>query len=570
MVRLTAVVGAFCLLVTAAAGSPARADERHASAADGGKVVGRVTDTARRPVVGARVEVLEVLDPDGETRLVASATTGKDGRYTATAVSAGTYRVHVIPREGTGLAAQYQPAAPSVLEGDDVTVRAGRTTRGVDVALRPESQISGVVRDANGDAVPGIQVTADLFVDGIGVWISTGTTTTTASGGYTLRGLPAGIYRIGFESLATPSPFVVQYYPGVGTTWQATGIAVAVGKSVTHIDATLAAPAQISGAVTNESGAAIPGTRVTAYAMDGANYSLVSETLTADDGSYVLGGLAPGGYRVSFSAPASYTTFYPGVDTLADASTLTVEGGGRLAGIDARFVLGGWADPDDPVTGGILRGTVSSDGGAPVVGVDVTAFQLVDSEWGSLWYYAGSGVTGLDGSYEVAGVADGTYRLGFGDPAGTHLTTYYPSASDVGSATSVQVVDAAVVDGLDVRMSAAGVISGTVTVAGAGEVPPTAYVSVYRADEIDGSVSWSYVTATGLGTDGAYRIGALPSGTYRVGIDDYGTEPVYAPAFYPASADLFGAADVVVTAGSVSSGIDVVLTALAGGLVPSA
>ncbi|MGN8247083.1 MSCRAMM family protein [Cellulomonas soli] len=458
MVRLVAVVGAFCLLVTVAAGSPARAHERHASAATGGKIVGRITDTARHGVAGARIEVLELLDPDGETRLVASATTGKDGRYAATAVPAGTYRVHVVPRTGSGLAAQYQPAASSVLEGDEVVVRAGRTVRHVDGVLPPESMIVGFAQDASGAAVPGIQVTVELFRDGVGVWLPTGTATTSVHGTYTVRSLPAGTYRIGFTSLATPPAFSAQYYPGAGTQWQAAAVEVGPGQAVTGIDATLTAPARITGTVTDEQGLVVPGTHVTASVEDGGYFSTVAQTTTAEDGTYVIDGLAPGAYQVSFAPPpsGSYSQhFYPGVTDPHEATTLAVTAGAHLTGIDVVFRPWDWGtdDPGEEPDGlGALSGTITDLDGLPLTGIGVTVFRAAETEVGVVLEYAGYASTTADGTYTI-GLADGTYRLCASDMAGAYVSTCFPAVPDLESAVSVGVVDGAVVSGLDLRLA---------------------------------------------------------------------------------------------------------------------
>lgn len=459
--RLVGVLAVWTLLVVlVASATPAHAGEGRAPARTAGAVAGRVTDSARHAVPGARVELLQVGDPEAEPAVVASTTTGRDGRYQLRAVPAGTYRLHVVPGSGSGLATRYWPTAPSVLQGEEVVVRAARTLRHIDVALEAESRVVGVVRDASGAAAPGVKVTAKVFVDGIGMWMPTGSATTSADGAYTIRGLPAGTYAIGFESLATPPAFLTQYYAGASYAWQATPLTLVPGTTAAGIDVSLVAPAQLSGTVKDRSGEPIPGTQVTVFVQDGAYFSTAGGAVTLADGSYVIDGLAAGAYRVSFAAPAgtSYPMlYYPGVTDFDSAASVTVDPGAHVAGVDMTFGASGGEVPGDPVQGS-LRGVVRDGAGSPLPALDVYAFQAFETEWGTSWNYVRWASTGTDGAYEVSGLAPGTYRLSFVDPAGAWATTYYAGADSLDLATSVELVDGTPITGLDVWMSAVGVV----------------------------------------------------------------------------------------------------------------
>ncbi|MBV8820443.1 MAG: carboxypeptidase regulatory-like domain-containing protein, partial [Acidobacteriaceae bacterium] len=61
----------------------------------------------------------------------------------------------------------------------------------------------------------------------------------------------------------------------------------------------MAQTAGVRGIVTDESGAVVPGAKVSITGAKGA----AKETVTAADGSYVFNGLAPGDYTLSASAP---------------------------------------------------------------------------------------------------------------------------------------------------------------------------------------------------------------------------------------------------------------------------
>ena len=70
---------------------------------------------------------------------------------------------------------------------------------------------------------------------------------------------------------------------------------------------------------------------------------------------------------------------------------------------------------------------------------------------------------------------------------------------------------------IDAALANAGHVAGTVTAA-AGSAPlADVWVSVYAPL----GAGWVYDRRTETGSDGTYDVGGLPTGTYRVGFDDY-------------------------------------------------
>ena len=73
--------------------------------------------------------------------------------------------------------------------------------------------------------------------------------------------------------------------------------------------------ASIRGTISDESGAVIPGTKVTATGPSG----VAKSTISAADGSYIINGLAPGKYAITASSPG-LNQFQPTVVDLTGAA----------------------------------------------------------------------------------------------------------------------------------------------------------------------------------------------------------------------------------------------------------
>ena len=126
-------------------------------------------------------------------------------------------------------------------------------------------------------------------------------------------------------------------------------------------------------------------------------------------GYYDIDGLATGTYRLGFQDggwPDTYTTEYyddaPDVDSATDVSVIAEI---TTPGIDA--ALSG---------GGNIAGMVSDSGGLPLANIYVEAFQYEYSGYGLyVWRLKQWSITDSGGNYNMAGLPDGAYRVGFFD-----------------------------------------------------------------------------------------------------------------------------------------------------------
>lgn len=100
---------------------------------------------------------------------------------------------------------------------------------------------------------------------------------------------------------------------------------------------------------------------------------------------------------------------------------------------------------------------------ANLEGITVTAYIKQYSGEDTQWAFAGSDVTGEDGSFSISGLTAGTYRLKFNDPNGSYLTEYYNNKNTLDEAGDIAVDAAETVTGKNAQLGASAYIQGTVT-----------------------------------------------------------------------------------------------------------
>jgi len=285
-------------------------------------------------LIGTSTGLAGVLVSDGAGH---TATTITDGSYTISGVPAGSYTVTPSKAEYT-----FAPLNTPVTIGPSAT---GINFTGTQVTYT----VSGTVALSGGTGVNTVAIS-----DGLGH-----TTSTDASGNYTLSGLPAGSYTL------TPSKAEYTFNP--------VNQAVTVGGSKTGINftATLISYA-ISGRVTLSGGFAVAG----ATLSDGLGHTTTSDA----QGYYTLSGLPLGSYTITPSK-ALYSAFVP-------ANRVVPVGPSKTA---MDFV---GTTPLYSATG-----KVTSDGTTAIAGV-----LIVDN-------LGRSATTNASGNYTLSGLPAGSYTL---------------------------------------------------------------------------------------------------------------------------------------------------------------
>jgi 5-hydroxyisourate hydrolase-like protein (transthyretin family) len=491
-----------------------------AALAAGGNISGTVTDAASGdPMVGVEVDVF-----DSEDNFITSTTTAADGTYTVTGLAAGSYEAGFF---ATGnFLPQYYNGKASLATASSVSVSSGETTDGIDAALAAGGQITGTATDSSTHAgVANVEV--DLY-DSTGTLVSF--TDTAADGTYTLPGIAAGSYRVGFIPADTYSP---QFYNGKSSLATADTVSVTTGSTTSGIDAPLTKGGEIAGTVTNASGhAPMAGVEVDVY--DSAQ-NFVTTTNTGSDGTYDVSGLASGAYEVGFVPSGNFIPqFYNGQGSLATADPVSVTTGAKTSGIDAALSAGG------KITGTVSD--ASSHDGVGDVEVD-----LYDSSG----TFLDSTQTASDGTYTFSGLKTGSFKVGFSPSAGGYAPQFYNGKASLSAASTVSVTAGSTTSAINAALTVGGEITGTVTDAVTHAPLPNVEVDIYDSTD-------TFVTSVDTASDGTYGVSGLPAGTYEAGFAPSGD---FAAQFYKSKASLAGATPITVTAGATTSSIDAALAA---------
>lgn len=199
-------------------------------------------------------------------------------------------------------------------------------------------------------------------------------------------------------------------------------------------------------------------------------------------------------------------------------------------------------DVEELNASGLIIGEVSaSDGVTPLAGIRVTAYLQVSSVD---WQVAGIAFTNSTGEYSIGGLETGIYRAKFEDDTGNYALEYYDNQTTFALASNFQVIDGQPTPNINASMEQAGKIAGTITLVG-GEAATDVVASAWA---YSGS-SWLPFANAVSGSGGAYTIGGLPPGIYRVRFADIYTPPRYLIQWYNGKLTVEDAQDIAVLSG---------------------
>ena len=250
-----------------------------------------------------------------------AATTGKSGRFTLTHLAPGSYDLLALPCEG----------GPLAITATSLQVPSGSAAaRLITLTLPRAGGISGTVSApaADGGGAAACVIAEPVSPRDIGPEVAAD-----YDGGYSLTNLGPGRYRIEFTSdcsNGTSQLAPVTVAP----------VTVTAGR-ITIVNAALPVVGSITGTVTS-GGSPVADECVTAFA--GTTTSAPAATaITGTDGSYQIGFLAPGSYRVEFAAGCGATGYAPqwwngtaaGAPTAAGGKPVSVTAATATSGVDA-------------------------------------------------------------------------------------------------------------------------------------------------------------------------------------------------------------------------------------------
>ena len=153
--------------------------------------------------------------------------------------------------------------------------------------------------------------------------------------------------------------------------------------------------------MTDVYGTAIGTSYIELYQSDGSGgWSYLTYAYGDTSGDYTFTGLTAGDYRVGFfDYMGEFTAeYYDNAATLDVATDIPVAGSADVTGIDAQLSRYGH-----------IAGTVRDAGGAGIAGIYVEVYRY-RPDWDS-YEWVTYVQTGSDGTYDIAGLAAGPYRL---------------------------------------------------------------------------------------------------------------------------------------------------------------
>ena len=230
--------------------------------------------------------------------------------------------------------------AASRAEATSVTVVDGETTSGIDQTVDTGASIAGTVTSTSGQAIAAARVTAYSQPQPGGPWQWWASTNADQSGSYIFRGLPARTYRLGFVD--PNGTYASEYFDDAGSVQAAHDIATNGESRIVGKDAQLAPAARITGTVTGPDGAGVGNVWVHAYEKPAGQTwwgTAGTSVQTRADGTYDLGGLQAGTYRIDFTTFQTnfIAEFWNNAPTVETAQDVVVADGAVVAGRNAQL-----------------------------------------------------------------------------------------------------------------------------------------------------------------------------------------------------------------------------------------
>ncbi|PWT81937.1 MAG: hypothetical protein C5B57_09555 [Blastocatellia bacterium] len=323
MFGLTSVLAVAVVLAQAPAPTQAARIAGRVVAADSGAPLSDARVTLA-PVVRGRGAGTAVLPPGPPPQAI----TDQNGRFVFEGVAPGTYTFDA-QRSG------YAPLR-TIGSGPPQTIQLapGQSIDSVELRLQRGSVIAGRVFGPSGEPLPDVRVVAMRRMQTAGApgrFLPTGgqgPQQTNDLGEFRIAGLPPGEYIVaaahgpnlalaasGAESPRQQGPrttIATTYYPGTvdqnGASPIVVGAGVEVGNITFMVQSVLAY--HVSGVVVDENGAAVAGAMVmlSGDPRSGPPIGPAGSARTAADGSFSIGEVPPGSYRLNASAPVVWSS----------------------------------------------------------------------------------------------------------------------------------------------------------------------------------------------------------------------------------------------------------------------
>ena len=466
---------------------------------------------------------VQVVTPPGTSMpgMIPQASVDSTGKYTVTGLAAGSYKVRFsycsmcfMPLPGaqvaTPVADIWAGNADSFEQGSLTTLTDGQNVSGVSVTMNTGATISGRVSVPAGIDPTTIAVFADTQTN---FYDSHGSTKALADGSYTIPALPAGKYTVRYNSTSVPATTVAGYFGGVSQT-AASPVDVAHLGTVKDINMTAQAAGIVTGKVSVPPGLHPEQVPISVYVAGGDyRYSVASATPAAD-GTYSIGGLVAGSYKLSF---AGWTQAIPDLwlgsaQSPASSQTVVVAAGKTTSGMDQIMELGATISGKVTVPQSV---TPSVTGGAALLNGDgsIASIKPIDAS----------------GAFSFGKLPSGSYTIEFNRTSGytTNLEAQFykdaPESAGTSAATKISVAPGETRTDLTADLQLGGTLTGKLV--DASGKPMVARIRAYTSDG-------SLVTRGAMSSpDGSFTVSGLTTGQYQItAVDIQNSQLVEAPA----------------------------------------
>ncbi|RME94635.1 MAG: hypothetical protein D6766_05275 [Verrucomicrobia bacterium] len=283
------------------------------------------------PVAGVDLDVWRAADTN---RLDVTATTAPDGSYVLGPLPAGEYFVRADPAPTSGWAVEYHPDRPGIEGAVPVVVVAGQTNAPVNFELDPAGWITGMIADAGGQPLPGIDLDVYDAVTDLRLPFSA---VTDSNGFYVIGPLRPGSYKV----RADPNPllgYALEYFDAQTTRPAATPVEVVAGAARSGVDFTLERAAVLSGRIVSaDTGQPIPNMDLDLLqAADGVR--LDQTVLTDASGAFTITDVPAGQYILrgdpDMATQPYVRTYYGQTTDPAAATVISVAAGENRTGLE--------------------------------------------------------------------------------------------------------------------------------------------------------------------------------------------------------------------------------------------
>ncbi|MGH9170034.1 MAG: hypothetical protein ACRD0Z_04070 [Acidimicrobiales bacterium] len=338
--------------------------------------------------------------------------TGPNGSYFLGGLTAGTYEAEFLP------CYDYQNYLPVLWEtGKAFSVRIGHVTAGISGALVAGGQFEGSVTSASGQPLTGVCALVEQTASGGEYGEEYGPVG--FGGEFDIAGLPTGKFSIGLDGSCTNVNLSAQWWD------KGKAVSVKAGGTVRGLSFALPAGAEITGSVKSSNGSVL--SDICVLGQDSSSLLSFHETVTFN-GKYELRGLPTGKYLVAFEPCLESQNYF------TSGALVSVQAGKPATNVSVTL------KPAAAITG-----TVTDNKGVPLTDICVTATQAFSANPIETYTFAGS--------YEISGLAQGTYEVEFtGCGVGYH-NQWWKDASTQAKATQIVVAKASTVTGIDATLA---------------------------------------------------------------------------------------------------------------------